>query len=237
MPYTEELKNLIKIVEKTRPARLAMKKRGEEFPMMSLDEREARLKKYHPDYKEEGRRELMIGPSKGYKIANEFADLLEAHSRIDPDRIDLSRLDMETDVLIIGGGGAGTVAAILAERSGASVVLATKLRHGDAKKRLFGVSRAQYDAMTNQQKNKAKEAAVEQFIARMKVLFQRRHDCIHNCDRPKVAPQAIGPVQAKKALEDISFLVERTHQALQAEFPRYLQRLGFDAVVRNRVTQ
>ncbi|MBM4448455.1 MAG: succinate dehydrogenase/fumarate reductase flavoprotein subunit, partial [Chloroflexi bacterium] len=73
MPYTEELKSLIKAVEKTRPERLARKKKGQEFPRMSLDEAEAILKKYHPDYKDEGRRELKVGPSKGYKIAHEFA--------------------------------------------------------------------------------------------------------------------------------------------------------------------
>ncbi|MBU2535452.1 MAG: FAD-binding protein [Chloroflexota bacterium] len=132
MPYTEELKSLIKVVEKSRRERLARKKRGEEFPKMSPDEADEILKKYHPDYKEEGRRELKVGPSKGYRIAREFADLLEAWSRINPDRIDLSRVDLETDVLIIGGGGAGTAAAMLAERSGARVILATKLRHGDA---------------------------------------------------------------------------------------------------------
>ena len=132
MPYIEELKNLIKTVEKTRPERLARKKRGEEFPRMSLDEADDILKKYHPDYKEEGRRELKVGPSKGYRIAHEFADLLEARSRANPDSIELSRVDMETDILIIGGGGAGTAAAMLAEQNGARVVLATKLRHGDA---------------------------------------------------------------------------------------------------------
>ena len=132
MPYTEELKNLIKAVEKTRPERLARKKRGEEFPRMSLDESEEILKKYHPDYIEEGRRELKVGPSKGYRIAHEFADLLEAWSRLEPEQIDLSRKDIETDVLIIGGGGAGTAAALLAAQSGARVILATKLRHGDA---------------------------------------------------------------------------------------------------------
>jgi succinate dehydrogenase/fumarate reductase flavoprotein subunit len=132
MPYTSELKSLIKVVEKSRRERVARKKRGEEFPRMSPDEADAILKKYHPDYKEEGRRELKVGPSKGYRIAHEFADLLEAWSRINPDRIDLSRVDMETDVLIIGGGGAGTAAAMLAERSGTGVILATKLRHGDA---------------------------------------------------------------------------------------------------------
>ena len=132
MPYIEELKNLIKTVEKTRPERLARKKRGEEFPRMSLDEADDILKKYHPDYKEEGRRELKVGPSKGYRIAHEFADLLEARSRANPDSIELSRVYMETDILIIGGGGAGTAAAMLAEQNGARVVLATKLRHGDA---------------------------------------------------------------------------------------------------------
>jgi succinate dehydrogenase/fumarate reductase flavoprotein subunit len=132
MPYIEELKDLIKAVEKTRPERLARKKRGEEFPRMSLDEAEDILKKYHPDYKEEGRRELKVGPNKGYRIAHEFADLLEAGSRANPDSIGLSRVDMETDILIIGGGGAGTAAAMLAEQNGARIILATKLRHGDA---------------------------------------------------------------------------------------------------------
>jgi succinate dehydrogenase/fumarate reductase flavoprotein subunit len=132
MPYTEELKSLIGVVEKTRPQRLARKKRGEEFPRMSLAEAEEILKKYHPDYREEGRRELKVGPSKGYSIAHEFADLLEARSRINPDDIDLSHVNIETDILMIGGGGAGTAAAMLAEQNGARVVLATKLRHGDA---------------------------------------------------------------------------------------------------------
>ena len=132
MPYTEELKRLIKVVEKTRSERIARKKRGEEFPTMTLEEREEILKKFHPDYREEGRRELKVGPSKGYKVAHEFADLLEARSRVDPELVDLSQLDMETDLLIIGGGGAGTAAALLAEEQGAKVILATKLRHGDA---------------------------------------------------------------------------------------------------------
>jgi succinate dehydrogenase / fumarate reductase flavoprotein subunit/L-aspartate oxidase len=132
MPYTEELQKLIRAVEKTRPERIARKKRGEEFPTMSLAERDAILKTFHPDYIKEGRRELRIGPSKGYSIAHEFADLLEARSRVEPELVDLSRPDIETDVLIIGGGGAGTAAALIAESLGAKVTIATKLRHGDA---------------------------------------------------------------------------------------------------------
>ncbi len=57
MPYTPELKELIKVVEKTRPERVAKKRAGEEIPFLSLDERKKRLD-FHPDFKEEGRREL-----------------------------------------------------------------------------------------------------------------------------------------------------------------------------------
>jgi succinate dehydrogenase/fumarate reductase flavoprotein subunit len=131
MPYPEELKKLIKIVEGTRAERVARKKAGEEIPFLSLEQRKQRLN-HHPDFQEEGRRPLKVGPSKGYAIAHEFADLLEARSRIDPNKIDLSRWDMETDVLVIGGGGAGSSAALLAQEHGAKVLLATKLRHGDA---------------------------------------------------------------------------------------------------------
>jgi succinate dehydrogenase / fumarate reductase flavoprotein subunit/L-aspartate oxidase len=132
MAYTGELKELIKKVEATRPARVEKKKRGEEFPMLSLKEREERLKKFHPDFEEGSRREIRVGPSKGYAISPEIVELLEAKSRVNPDVIDLTKIAYETDVLIIGGGGAGTAAALTAQESGARVIIATKLRHGDA---------------------------------------------------------------------------------------------------------
>jgi succinate dehydrogenase / fumarate reductase flavoprotein subunit/L-aspartate oxidase len=131
MPYTPELKELIKRVERTRPARVEKKLAGAEFPAMSLQEREAILK-YHPDFKEEGRTEILVGPSKGYRIAKEMVSLLHARSRVDPDAVDLSRVDYETDVLIIGAGGAGSSAALMARENGARVIMATKLRIGDA---------------------------------------------------------------------------------------------------------
>jgi succinate dehydrogenase/fumarate reductase flavoprotein subunit len=99
---------------------------------MSLAEKEDRLRKFHPSYKEGSLQELKVGPSKGYPIPPEICEILEASSRIDPDRIDLSKTAFETDVLIIGGGGAGTAAALLAQENGAKVIIATKLRHGDA---------------------------------------------------------------------------------------------------------
>jgi succinate dehydrogenase / fumarate reductase flavoprotein subunit/L-aspartate oxidase len=132
MAYTRELKELIKRVEATRPARVEKKKRGEEFPSLSLKEREERLRKYHPDFKEGARREIRVGPNKGYAISPEIVDVLEAKSRVNPDVIDLTKIAYETDIFIIGGGGAGTAAALTAQENGAKVLIATKLRHGDA---------------------------------------------------------------------------------------------------------
>jgi succinate dehydrogenase/fumarate reductase flavoprotein subunit len=132
MPYTSDLKQLIRVVERTRPARAERKRKGEEYPSLSLDERDSRLKDFHPDAKEGSRTPIRVGPSKGYAISPEIVSLLEARSRVDPDRVDLSRWDHETDVLVIGGGGAGTSAALTALHTGANVLIATKLRHGDA---------------------------------------------------------------------------------------------------------
>ncbi|MBI4881347.1 MAG: FAD-binding protein [Planctomycetes bacterium] len=131
MPYPQKLKDLIKVVEKTRPERVAKKKRDEEVPFLSLEQR-AEMLKNHPDFKEEGRRPLAVGPSKGYAIAHEMADLLEAKSRLDPAKVDLGKVHYKTDVLVIGGGGAGTSASLIAQEGGAKVLLVNKLRHGDA---------------------------------------------------------------------------------------------------------
>jgi succinate dehydrogenase/fumarate reductase flavoprotein subunit len=131
MPYPKQLKELIKVVEKTRPERVERKLRGEEIPFLSLDER-AEILKNHPDVKEESRRPIKIGPSKDYAIPHEIVDLLEARSRVNPDLVDLSSPDIETDLLVIGGGGAGTSAALIAQEHGLKSVIATKLRHGDA---------------------------------------------------------------------------------------------------------
>ena len=121
MPYTRELKELIKKVEATRPARVEKKMRGEEFTLLSLKERQDRLEKFHPDYKAGSRTEIRVGPSKGYAIQPEMVSLLEARSRINPDLIDLDKVDFETDLLILGGGGAGTSAALMAQERGVRV--------------------------------------------------------------------------------------------------------------------
>ncbi len=117
-------------VEATRPARL----QAGPPPAMTPAEREKVLAEFHPDYKAEKKRALSIGVSAGNVVPSEVADMLEAHLLVDPAKIDLSSVDYDVDVLIIGGGGAGTVAAIFAHQEGIpaeNILIVTKLRHGD----------------------------------------------------------------------------------------------------------
>jgi succinate dehydrogenase / fumarate reductase flavoprotein subunit len=100
--------------------------------MMTPAEKQEILRRFHPDYKPEGMRELKVGPAKGLRTPHELADLLEGHSLLRNVQLDPEQVDFETDVLIIGGGGAGSAAALLAREQGAKSLIVTKLRHGDA---------------------------------------------------------------------------------------------------------
>jgi succinate dehydrogenase/fumarate reductase flavoprotein subunit len=102
------------------------------FRRITLEEKTPLLNQYHPDYVAGAMREIQVGVNKGGKAPNELVDLLEGHSRINPDKIDLSKIDYDVDVLVIGGGGAGASAALLAQEQGVNVLLVTKLRLGDA---------------------------------------------------------------------------------------------------------
>ncbi|MEM5776717.1 MAG: FAD-binding protein, partial [Anaerolineaceae bacterium] len=126
MTYTPQLMDLIKVVEATRPRRLA-----ETYPSMSMEEREAVLQAFHPDYIQSTMRPIKVGPNKGMRMPHELADVMEGRPLIQSG-FDLSQPEMDTDILIIGGGGAGASAAILATDLGARVTLVTKLRFGDA---------------------------------------------------------------------------------------------------------
>jgi succinate dehydrogenase/fumarate reductase flavoprotein subunit len=131
--YPEYMHESLKKVEQTRPKRLELEKSGEPvFPPMTAEEREDVLTRFHPDYKPDARRKIRMGPNKGEELTTEIADMLEAHSRIMPGLFDLTDPDYETDVLIIGGGGAGCAAAIVAMEYGAKSIISTKLRLGDA---------------------------------------------------------------------------------------------------------
>ena len=60
MPYTPELKELIKKVEATRAERVERKKKGEEVPFLSLDGRKDILN-YLKDHAESGDRIVIMG--------------------------------------------------------------------------------------------------------------------------------------------------------------------------------
>ena len=49
---------------------------------MTADEKDALLKKFHPDYRTEQFTELRFGPNKGQKVPLELADLLEGTSSL-----------------------------------------------------------------------------------------------------------------------------------------------------------
>ncbi len=125
--FTPEMFESIKKVEATRDARM-----GYEPRRMTADEKSALLKAYHPDYREDGFTEIKIGPNKGQKVPTELGNLLHSNSRILGENIDLNKIDYDVDVLVIGGGGAGSSAAIEAHEAGADVMIVTKLRIGDA---------------------------------------------------------------------------------------------------------
>ena len=125
--YTKEQLESMKKVEATRQERCNNLHRR-----LTAEEKDAVLKQYHPDYITTAYEELKVGPNKGEKVLHELADVLQGKSRVLGMDIDLSKPDYETDVLIIGAGGAGSSAAIEADNKGAKVMMVTKLRIGDA---------------------------------------------------------------------------------------------------------
>jgi hypothetical protein len=97
----------------------------------------------------------------------------------------------------------------------------------EAKKRLFGITRSAYLALTPQQQSAATQAAWDQMRERFRNLFQRRHDCIHNCDRPKVSPQPLNRSgTVLKVIQDVEFLVPRCDRHIHAQFSIFLKGIG-----------
>ena len=129
--YPECMLESIKKVEEKRDKNITA-----EYPAMTLEERQDALNKYHPDFMEGTRREVKVGVDKGNLMYNGIVDLLEAKSILNTSDVDLSKIDYDVDILIVGGGGAGTVAALFAHEVGGvckdKILITTKLRHGDA---------------------------------------------------------------------------------------------------------
>jgi len=125
--YPESMQGSLARVEESRRERM-----GQVIPRLRVDESLELVRAYHPDHIDKAKRELRAGPNKGEKVPREVADILQGKSHINPATFDLTKIDYDTDVLVIGGGGAGSIAALFAQREGAKVFLVTKLRHGDS---------------------------------------------------------------------------------------------------------
>src|SRR4029078_4917859 len=93
-------------------------------------ERDQLIHKYHPDYRASAYRPIRFGPNKGDRTVIKLARVLGGDSPIQDD-LDLTPA-YTTDVLVIGGGGAGCAAALHAHGAGSKVMLGTKLRLGDS---------------------------------------------------------------------------------------------------------
>jgi succinate dehydrogenase/fumarate reductase flavoprotein subunit len=127
MSYPDEMRQSLEKVESSRQLRMS-----ETYPRLTAEERQAILKTYHPDYREESFRPIRLGANKGDRAPHELVDLLEAPALLQTQLINIDQIAAKTDVLVIGGGGSGASAALLARQAGAEVLLATKLRFGDA---------------------------------------------------------------------------------------------------------
>jgi succinate dehydrogenase / fumarate reductase flavoprotein subunit len=125
--YSKEMEDSIKRLEETRSER-----RKEKLGLLTPEDKKDLLTGFHPDYKPNTTRKMTVGPNKGEEVYNEFANLFEAYGSVDPEKFNIDGFDYDVDVLIIGGGGAGAAAALTAKSQGVSVLLATKLRLGDA---------------------------------------------------------------------------------------------------------
>ena len=97
--FTPEMLESIKKVEATRAQRMGMEPRR-----MTAEEKDELLKAYHPDYRPEGFKEIKIGPNKGQKAPVELTNLLHSNSRLLKEDLDLTKVEYDVDVLVIGGG-------------------------------------------------------------------------------------------------------------------------------------
>ena len=125
--YNNELDELAKIVAEKREANIKF-----EATRLTAEEKDTILKENHPDNIPSQFEQIKIGPNKGEKAPIELTKVLEGKPRLSSKDVNLDNVDYTADVLVIGGGGSGTSAAIMASEAGAKVLLVTKLRVGDA---------------------------------------------------------------------------------------------------------
>lgn len=96
-----------------------------------LGDKQLLLKQYHPDYQQGSTVPLTVGANKGDACPTVLAKLLQSNAPITDANL-AGAIVVNTEVLIIGAGGAGCAAALEVSAKGHKVILATKLRIGDS---------------------------------------------------------------------------------------------------------
>ena len=107
------------------------------------------------------------------------------------------------------------------------------IRQLKAPQRLMGITPTNYRKLAGQAVDNARKAARSKLIGRFSDILQRRHDCIHNCDRPKLVLQKPTHSSAEKVLQDFALLIEFCDSHFESEFNEYLRTVGADAQTRN----
>lgn len=71
------------------------------------------------------------------------------------------------------------------------------------RKHLAGIRKSPHAALKGRAKADAPRQVSSAVLKRLGEIVQRRHDIVHNCDRPKTAKQSITLSMAKKMLTDV----------------------------------
>jgi hypothetical protein len=102
--------------------------------------------------------------------------------------------------------------------------------------RMFGTVKTVYISLRGKAKEKACKKASHRLFERVRELIQRRHDCIHNCDRPRVALQTIrGAGTVRNVIADVEFIVKESNARIEIGFKEFMRRAGCTAQTLNRI--
>lgn len=103
--------------------------------------------------------------------------------------------------------------------------------------RLFGTTGRHFTTLSGKAKQTALSTARDKLEVRFERIFQKRNDCIHNCDRPRFAIRkelVDSFIATYKVIYDIEFLVKRVNDSIDGYFGDRLRHWGFNAVTVNR---
>jgi hypothetical protein len=108
--------------------------------------------------------------------------------------------------------------------------------HPHVRRTLFGITASRFHALPVNLRGPALVNAQTFMEDRFGEIFQRRHDCIHNCDRPRVKPQPLTSADVvRRVIEDVTFLVSRCDEQINQEFRQFLLGTGCPASIIGQV--